>query len=311
MDRRRLAFATWLSELFCILVTILYTVIAFADISAGDPQWTSATWYHEGFCVWKGPLGVDSHVLCFFADFILGLVLALYNHKLYVAHRKGVLLLATVISFFNIGHGFGHVAIHYFPEYLVPASSLAGKICHFVGGFCFLYVGPYLGTCFGLSTRLCLGVHVLITYLFTLTPVQFAFGFVQLVINLWMCVPRLLQIGWRSPEHVAARVDDGWAAASFGVSLVMPVVFVEMLACESFLQHIFGHFVYDLAILVFTAVYSAVLWRDLPDKDPSVPECLARCPGESPGSSELELELVSGENCDTSEIKLRGCCKQP
>merc|ERR1712113_250641 len=118
-------------------------------------------------------------------------------------------------------------------------------IGHYIGGFCFLFIGPYAA------------------YIFGMGPVQFAFGAVQLVLNFWICIPRLWTIGCESEEDICKRVDDGWAAASILFLAVMPVVFAEMLSCESFFQHVLGHFTYDMSTILATALYSVSIWSQL------------------------------------------------
>jgi hypothetical protein len=60
------------------------------------------------------------------------------------------------------------------------------------------------------------------------------------------------------------RTRNGWLVASIGISLVMPVVFLECLACDSFFKTYFlGHVSYDLAILLLTLAHSWAVWRGL------------------------------------------------
>jgi len=91
-------------------------------------------------------------------------------------------------------------------------------------------------------------------------PLQFAFGAVQLVLNLWICLPRLALIGCKE-DYIGKRVDNGWSVVSIGVLLLMPVVFAEMLSCDSFLKAVGGHFVYDGSVLLMSTIYSRSIWQ--------------------------------------------------
>merc|ERR1711957_804059 len=92
-------------------------------------------------------------------------------------------------------------------------------------------------------------------------PIQFAFGFINLYVNVCYCVPRLLWLGTTTPPEVAARVDNGWAICSCGFLALMPVVFAEMLGCDSFYMGLGGHALYDGSIVLISANYSVALWR--------------------------------------------------
>jgi len=59
-------------------------------------------------------------------------------------------------------------------------------------------------------------------FLFVRVPRQFTFGAVQLLLNLWFCLPRLLWLGTSSNAHISLRVDNGWLVASVGNLLLMP-----------------------------------------------------------------------------------------
>lgn len=110
---------------------------------------------------------------------------------------------------------------------------------------------------------LCLLIHGVSMLLFVLyVPLQFAFGAVQLVLNLWICIPRLILI---SPNE-ALRLHDGWPVISVGVLLLMPVVFSEMMLCEAFVKDFGGHALYDGSLLLLTACYSVSVWHTAPAK---------------------------------------------
>lgn len=211
-------------------------------------------------------MGTDSHTLCFLGDVPIGCALVAYNYKLYGTHRKPALLLAAAVSFFGVLHGFAHMSIHMFPDIVKPPETVLGSFGHYLGGFVFLFIGPYAATCFGMPATICLALHAVLSYMFVIIPVQFAFGAVQLVLNFWLCVPRLLMIGCSTEEDIAKRVDDGWPAVSILEFALMPVVFAEMLGCDSFSQAALGHFIYDMSTILATAMYSATIWRQLPIK---------------------------------------------
>jgi len=126
----------------------------------------------------------------------------------------------------------------------------------------FLALGPYLGHLNDVPMFYCITLHFLSIYAFmAFVPQNFAFGGVQLCLNTWYCLPRVFNVGVSSAEDVSRRVDDGWWVVSYGFLLLMPVVFIEMLACDSFLLRYFGHFVYDGSILLISVWYSIEMWR--------------------------------------------------
>jgi len=265
MRREQLALASWWSEVLCVILTLIYSCLALSDIRAGVAYWSSASWFQEGFCIWRGEYGLDSHTLCFVFDVPWGIGLAAYNYKLYRSHSKGgVLLPAIAISLFNALHGWAHWMIHLYPEEQPQPDTLSTWILASIGMFVFLALGPFLGAHFGVSGRICLIVHAALSFVLPGLPQKFGFGILQGVLNCWYCVPRLLNIGCESPGDIEKRVDNGWAISSFAGLLLMPVVFAEMMGCESFYQSMFGHFLYDLSILVYTFLYSATLWQELP-----------------------------------------------
>eukprot|EP00928_Gymnodinium_smaydae_P047729 TRINITY_DN31877_c0_g1_i1.p1 TRINITY_DN31877_c0_g1~~TRINITY_DN31877_c0_g1_i1.p1 ORF type:complete len:297 (+),score=16.15 TRINITY_DN31877_c0_g1_i1:61-951(+) len=296
MNRQQLAVLTWFSELACVISTLVYCIIAISDIISEAPRLTSTSWYNEGFCVWEGFASQDSHTLSFGFDLIVGSTLAVQNWTRYREHNKVALLVAMVISVFCVFHGCAHLAFHFFGEYLAHASDLSmlSPFYHtvrFIGSFTFLSVAPFLGYVFGVSLLHCIIIHSVFTFFFIRVPQQFAFGAVQLVVNMWYCVPRLLWVGCKTNEAVRARLDDGWATASFGITAVMPTVFAEMLGCDMFLKNLFGHLVYDLAVLALAFAYSVSIWKECPNPKQPAHVRLQRFP--------RHLDILGAKTLDT------------
>lgn len=174
-------------------------------------------------------------------------------------------MIAFFLSLFNVMHGMGHLGISQFSGGVEQAMNLGFSsplmfARNYAGIFVFLALAPYLGYCFGVSAVPCLLIHVASTAAFMFVPGQFTFGAVQLVLNFWFCVPRILWIGCDAADDVSKRVDDGWAAGSIGVAAIMPVVFAEMLGCDAFFRGILGHYLYDCSTLLLSAAFCACVW---------------------------------------------------
>ncbi|CAJ1410844.1 unnamed protein product [Effrenium voratum] len=193
------------------------------------------------------------------------------------------LQLAAFVSFFTVLHGVAHGAIGALgglnPDFLDSLrpqhAPLPLALAVYLGIASFLAIGPFVGYVHGVPLGLCVMIHGLSMWLFVAyVPLQFAFGAVQLVLNFWICIPRLLLLGWRTPAEAAKRLEDGWPIISVGVLLLMPVVFSEMLLCES-LRHLSGHALYDGSLLLLTFVYSSrdgidgIAVRDLNERRPA------------------------------------------
>ena len=126
----------------------------------------------------------------------------------------------------------------------------------------FLAIAPFVGCMNGVPARLCTVIHVAQCAAFLhFVPYQFAFGAVQLVLNLWYCIPRSILVGCASPADIANRTQPVWVVTSLGLLAVMPVVFFEMLACDSLCMPLGGHFVYDLAVALLAAAYSVAAFH--------------------------------------------------
>lgn len=106
----------------------------------------------------------------------------------------------------------------------------------------------------------CVVLHLLSVAVFVqFVPVQFAFGAVNLFLNSWYCMPRLLHIGCTQQWDVDIRTKDGWDVVSIGLMLVMVIVYAECLGCDAFLRAVSGHFLYDGSILLLSACYTFAL----------------------------------------------------
>lgn len=255
-----------------MLLTLLYSALALHDIYiANAPHFSSPAWFEEGFCVWDSASvpGLNSHTLSFASDLVLGASLTAINLTLHrreerdTPHRDS-LLIASIISVFAVLHGLGHLAIHAFPNFTMnvrPPVLSALWLLQYCVAFVFLGVAPVLGSAFGVPARLCVALHAVQTLLFVRVPRQFAFGAVQLLFNLWFCMPRLLWLGTSSEADIARRVDHGWLVASVGNLMLMPVVFAELLLCEMFYRPLLGHWLYDTATVVLTLAFSVAVWR--------------------------------------------------
>ena len=271
----------------------------------------------------------STHVLCCIADLLGGTAIVLANMRRYFrggggssCYRRPEVLVAAGVALFTVLHGLGHLLIYLvlsrgageggsgspdfmaslraLPEatveigalWLPPPSwqllRLAAALCAL---FVFLAVGPALGAANGVGRGTCAALHVAQTVAFAAwVPTQFAFGAVQLVLNCWYCVPRLLLLheperggggggGGGGSAGICEKGGDGasWRFAGVGMLLLMPVVFAEMLGCDDELlrtgsgggvlgaarAHLFGsHLAYDASILLFLAAHSVVVWRE-------------------------------------------------
>jgi len=258
-NRQRLASVTWWCEVFTFGLTAVYCAIAAMDIAGGRARLTSAEWFRQGFCIWEGPAKLNSHKLCVVADLLCGGALVWQNWRRH--HTMGIAL-----SCFCMLHGMGHLVFDVIGAELLqdlhPSTmSRLELAASYVGVGCFLAIAPYVGHHFGIDLKLCVLIHLTATLAFLYVPLQFAFGAVQLILNCWYCLPRVLFFKCSEADAVRLRVDDGWAAASIGNLFLMPVVFSEMLWCESFYQSLGGHFAYDASILVLVLVFSASVWQ--------------------------------------------------
>jgi hypothetical protein len=207
---------------------------------------------------------MNSHMLCLLGDVVVGGALMLESVRRYRSCAHPNLRLAIAVSAFTIMHGFGHAFVGLvlgadFMEAVRPRNLPAVAFAmYFVSVFAFLSLAPYLGYLNGVDPKLGFVMHLVSTCAFLqYVPSQFAFGAVQLILNFWYCIPRILLVAADAPDRAAC----GWHVVSFGFVALMPIVFAEMLACDTFLAAIGGHFVYDGAILVIVAFYASSMWR--------------------------------------------------
>jgi hypothetical protein len=163
------------------------------------------------------------------------------------------------VAHFLLGHILDPALLSSAQKYFRPNSWL---FISYISMICFLCLGPYLGYLNGIDRYVCLISHLVSVALFVAyVPAQFAFGAVQLFLNCWYCLPRVLFLGYVTNEAVSKRVDDGWALVSIAFLALMPVVFLEMLECDELIMPLGGHFVYDGSVLILSILYSATIWR--------------------------------------------------
>ncbi|CAE7525179.1 Eif4a3 [Symbiodinium natans] len=272
----RLAGVCLACEALTTALTAAYCAVVLHDVtSAPEDRFSSDSWYQNGFCqshfeLSDGGLVLTSHGLSALADIFGGFALLRWNAaaldlKSTPGHRAVPLQLAIVVSVFTMLHGLAHGVIGFFgglnadvldnfrPQKAPPLLALAV----FLAMASFLAVGPFVGYVHGISLPACGLIHVVSVLLFLVyVPLQFAFGAVQLVLNFWICLPRLLLVSSREPQQAAERERDGWPVISIGVLLLMPVVFSEMLLCDSFVKAASGHLLYDSSLLILTTAYS-------------------------------------------------------
>jgi len=182
------------------------------------------------------------------------------------SHPAACLELACAESAFTIMHGIAHLLLgHVLTKdtlAAIQATGVGGNLIYFVFFFAFLGLGPFLGFQNGLDLRVCLVAHlVTVASLMAYIPPEFAFGAVQIVLTSWYCIPRVMFLGYAKPEAISQRVDDGWALISVGFFVLMPVIFIELLACDAFMLPLGGHLLYDISVLVLSVMYSATIWR--------------------------------------------------
>lgn len=269
-----MARAAWWCELLTLLLTAVYSAIMAHDLTRTreEDRLSSRTWFQDGFCVSWADQRFNSHNLCFLGDLVGGGLLFLENARRYkVLPGCPELQVAMALSVFTVFHGFGHLMIGEFldQDFMStarrPQIPLAIAALHYVSAASLLALGPVIGWHSGVGRWTCVVIHLISTWMFLeFVPTQFGFGFVLLYLNVWFCAPRIVLLGYTSSEEVALRVDHGWAEASYGFLVLMPVVFAEMLACDTFVMSISGHFLYDGAVLLVTVAYCASIWQQLP-----------------------------------------------
>eukprot|EP00929_Paragymnodinium_shiwhaense_P042260 TRINITY_DN21890_c0_g1_i3.p1 TRINITY_DN21890_c0_g1~~TRINITY_DN21890_c0_g1_i3.p1 ORF type:complete len:326 (-),score=25.45 TRINITY_DN21890_c0_g1_i3:156-1133(-) len=274
-ERRRLSQAaiSWLCEALTLLLTLLYCGIAAYDRRQGEAYLTSASWFAEGFCISRfrttSSYHFSSHTLCFLLDVVVGVWLTKANVDVACRCSTPPLMLAVAVSIFTVLHGWGHLIIgHVLPlefqdAFNVPTDYPFSRfICQFTGMGMFLSMGPYVGYLHGVRSPVCVLLHILTTLGYVMfVPVQLAFTVVQLLLNLWICTPRVLWLtDFNDKSVVARRIDGGGIVISVGMLLLMPVVFVEMLACDSYAAALGGHVLYDASVCMMALVYSVSLW---------------------------------------------------
>ena len=110
-------------------------------------------------------------------------------------------------------------------------------------------------------------------------PVHFAFGAVNLFINSWYCLPRIVLIGWEQQQDKDAREADGWDVVSVGLLAITSIIYAECLSCDWILRGLGGHAIYDSAVLVLSACYVQRLYCT------TSCTCLDAC-----GRNQLELD---------------------
>lgn len=281
------AFWTWCADLATVVLTAVYCGVAFHDIHHGKAVLTSPRWYDRGFCVWEGG-GWNSHRLCCAGDLAVGgLILGLFASRYQRETRpnaKEALQLVMATAGFTIMHGLGHLFIgdllgDDFMQSVRPDRLSFPLLCIYYLLLCgFLALGPYLGVRNGMEPLFCTAVHLVATYGFMqYVPNQFAFGAVQLYLNGWYCLPRVVLLGWEEAAEIEKRIGDGWDIVSWGFLLLMPIVFVEMLACDSFLRQVTGHFCYDGSILLISIWHATAIWRQLGNDHGGAAQSAKKC----------------------------------
>lgn len=271
MDRQQVAYVSLCCEAATLALTLIYCAIVAHDLSVGpDKRVSSPSWFQNGFCEsWKESYA-NSHMLCFFGGIVGGMLLLMVN--LIQQHRQpqAKLGLAIVISIFNALHGLAHGGIALiggldseFLEHFRPSiAPLHVSLLCFSTLFLFLGIGPFIGHLHGMSFGSCIAIHIPSMLAFMMyVPLQFAFGAVQLVLNIWICVPRLLLVGCIEEDDICSRVEHGWPLISTGVLLLMPFVFAEMILCDKLVKDLSGHFLYDCATLLLSVAYSSNIWK--------------------------------------------------
>lgn len=212
----------------------------------------------------------NTHTACFLCDALIGGALVWANWQRYRKRPFPCLELAMAVAGFTVLHGIAHLFIGHVLNKATLAAALEMAVLWpiswllvcFIFMTSFLSLGPYLGFRNGVDLRTCLVAHLVSIVVFiSCVPDQFAFGAVQIVINCWYCLPRVLLLGYAKPEEISQRVDDGWALVSIGFLVLMPVVFVEMLACDGLMTPLGGHLLYDASVALLSVMYSAMAWR--------------------------------------------------
>ncbi len=254
--------------------------------------------YLTEFAEITGMISLDSHSLSFIVDLLICIPLMLLTGRYLVQLYRGELSseyerplwLCFGSAFGGFGHGFAHLLIHTHPEILIsePGDFLslawAALVLRTFAGFGF---APVMGWALGCPGWVAVGVHTLVSALFIYIPPTFSFGAVQLVINSWYCVPRLIYTGYGGvyePDHLGTweRTTGGMDAASIGITLIMPVVFAEMLGCDSFFRGILGHFLFDFSTMLLGIAVYIVISRAIQGKPALLWEFTEDCIPKSP-----------------------------
>lgn len=272
MDKRALGKLTWYCDVFALVLTIVYCAIVISDIVRGEAHLTSTEWFKQGFCVWRGENGTNSHTLCPKYDLPLGLMTFVINSvnswkqgKDKDSNFRTAVRFAILTSMFNMLHGLAHHDIGMKDGDLSaqhPSQLTWLKFAQaYLFAIIFLGIAPFMGYLFGAPLVPLFIAHLFTSLGFMYVPPQLAFGAVQLVIVCYYCIPRILWIGWETDEDLSLRVFNGWAVSSIGNLLLLAVVFSEAFACETFYKMAGGHVIYDLSTQLLTVMVTLALWK--------------------------------------------------
>jgi len=264
-DERRLAVWTLHCEKLCMLLTVSYSALILHDIwSEPQQRYTDPSWFENGFCIAWETSYFNSHYLCFVADVLCGSALAAFNLSYFRATRDSRVLPALAVGVFDALHGVGHLMIGLIGiEAVAGREALRGRgpvlwLLQYVIMACFLSIGPFVAHQVNKMRRpMCIVLHLLSIALFVqFVPVQFAFAAVNLFLNSWYCLPRILFFGAEAQSDIDVRTKDGYAVVSIGLLLVMLIVYAECLACDAFVRAWSGHLLYDCSILFVCIWYT-------------------------------------------------------
>jgi len=230
-------------------LAVLYAVLTLGHGRVWDLKWFGRHWAEDGFCISFKDTPFHTHLLCFYGDTVLALLLSLCGSE------RPELQIVKEGAAPHLFHGLAHLGIWYLGDGFFDNNTKSPLLAAVALAMNFLFLRGYV------QSDLLAAVHALVVVF--LVPKVLVFTYVNTAI-FFHATNRSLRDGFLGHK------DAFYTRASLFVNLpIVLAAWAEPLLCDLGLIRYGGHVLFDFTIPLSLLAYFAVA-RSMPPRRTTV-----------------------------------------
>lgn len=264
-NHARNALISWIVDAIGTIAVVALLFSWLIDLQTPQqPSYLSKSFLQHGFCLSSPRLLEDTHFSCCLFDVFCGFLF------MFAAVKGKIPLSSLGFASYFFAHSYGH---HALSQKSNTRQNEMIKPDEMVTLACILAIGPWSSASFLVKSKKLSNTSanmfatmtlagLVSIYAYLIKNPKFGLLYINISITISALLPKMLLVGFRSEEDVALRTSGfHWASVASNL-FVTCAVMCEPFFCDSFIERIGGHFIFDLALAIDVIVKTFIVPKD-------------------------------------------------